>query len=317
MADVDAGPVGHPVAVEHGSHNPQHPSDASQHAHRGFPESTPSEKESATLTLPKDLNGYDKNSSRASELASQPMSKAASSSSHNDSSKDEASSGAVVYGTRSRNRPNASRPNYAEDQDVDFELASMKVDVPQRSGSHESGSKSRAPSEAARQTQTTLRLTTGPPKTTSGFAAVNTSSPAEKNNSQSPADPQGEKKKRKYERSAPPKPMTSGANPPNNKDALPGMSLFSTSSNGTPEAPPPKRRKTGDDIVITPTTSKKRSSMAGYKPYSRGGAIVTFENTRAIMHHGKLTADDGTAYARDGKYSQESRDPALHQSNLH
>lgn len=37
-------------------------------------------------------------------------------------SKDGAAPGTVPYGTRSRNRPGASRPNYAEDKVVDFEM---------------------------------------------------------------------------------------------------------------------------------------------------------------------------------------------------
>lgn len=71
--------------------------------------------------------------SNARPAESQPMT-ASNSSSSNPSAKEAASSGtgsAVPYGTRSRNRTGTSRPNYAEDKELDaeFELAPSSKDT--------------------------------------------------------------------------------------------------------------------------------------------------------------------------------------------
>ncbi|KLU82064.1 hypothetical protein MAPG_01143 [Magnaporthiopsis poae ATCC 64411] len=53
---------------------------------------------------------------------SEPMAKSNSSGSNPPSTKDAAGSTASPYGTRSRNRNGSSRPNYAEDKDIDMEI---------------------------------------------------------------------------------------------------------------------------------------------------------------------------------------------------
>ena len=275
------------------------PSHHQHHAH--LPEiSTATPMESQNVPTLKDAN-TDRTSSRA---ASQPMSKQASSSSHVDSTKDDSLVGAAGYGTRSRNRPQGSRPNYAEDQDVDLEVSSIRQRE-RRSASSESNPRSRAPSEGARPLTTTLRLTTGTPNGASKSAnSANSASLSDRQGADSATDSNGEKKKRKPERSAVPKPAVSGANHANPKEGIPGTFHFTAASNSSVDIPPAKKRKTLDGLITNSSFSARRkSSMSGSKHGHRATALVSFDNTRAILKHGKLTADDGTVYARDGKYT--------------
>ena len=242
----------------------------------------------------------EKIASRASAPTSQPMSKAPSSSSTlNDDPKDDQSSGPAAYGTRSRNRPNALRPNYAEDQDVDFEMPTLKADTFRRSASPDSSSKSRAPSEASRP-PTTLRLTTNPAKNPA--TPLHSIASTENSLSNSPSDAHNEKKKRKVERSSLPKSTANGANIlASRESAIPGTSQFSAMPSDNAVVPPPKKRKTSDDQHNFSGPTRRKASSSSHKIACRESCLFTFDKTGAVLQSGKLVADDGTTYAPDGK----------------
>ena len=306
---VDVSPAAHPAVGEGDAPNPVK-GDITRHEtqHSKLPQNIPSDSIINLLpTSHKDATTDNSSSSRAFEQTSQPMSKAPSTSSHNDSAKDESSAGPTPYGTRSRNRPNAQRPNYAEDQDVDLDSANMKAESSRRSLSHDSSSKSRAPSESARPPATTLRLTTGPSKLAS--APLNGNAYPEKFFAESPIESQGEKKKRKPERPPPPKPAATVASQPIAKETIPGTSQFLAMPHENSEPPPAKKRKTGDDIASGSSTVKAKIPFSSHKSDTRDTCVVTFDNTRAILQRGKLVADDGTVYAPDGKFAPNSVTP--------
>ena len=291
MADVAAG-----TAVGDRVPDPANGDHPSEH-HSQRPEINSGSRVDSQLLPPLNDTLTDQNSSRAT---SQPMSKAPSTSSHHDSTKDDASSTAAPYGTRSRNRPHASRPNYAEDQDMDLDLTTTKAERLRRSASHESGSKSRAPSEIARL-PTTLRLTTNPGGAVAKPAS-STNTP-ERSYNDSSTDSTHEKKKRKSDRSALPKSAAVGAKDSNSIDRTKSSSNFVASPGEShPDMPPAKKRKTFEDVA---NSSSSRAKAAIPLPHAghRETAVVTFENTRAVLNNGKLIADDGTTYSRDGKYA--------------
>lgn len=297
MAEVDVSPAAHSAAVGDGnSPNPVKGNITRHDAQSPHPNFVSDARVNDRSSPPYKDASTDKISSRAVDPSSQPMSKVPSSSSHNESSKDEQSSGPAPYGTRSRNRPNALRPNYAEDQDVDFEISSLRPDTSRRSASHDSSSKSRAPSEAARP-PTTLRLTTGPTK--HSVASIDSSLTTEHSITNSPLDSQNEKKKRKVDRSAPPKPAAAGLSHALAREAIPGTSQFSAMPHSNIDAPPAKRRKTGEEYGNAPALTRRKGSLS-HKSGPRETCLVTFDNTGAIMQNGKLIADDGTVYSHDG-----------------
>jgi len=214
-----------------------------------------------------------------------------------------AAAAAGSYGTRSRNR--TSRPNYADDNDMDYEFMNVKP------------SKRQAAAEAA----LTQQIGNG----TSSDALAMSSNMQEANGdsrtiSALPLDDQSrltdgtqpEKKKRKYEKSRAAKP---NAEPRQSAaELLPGTSHFSFTPANASDAPPSKKRKTGDHVIASAARAhisagvvsgqRKGSSGGGHvqKSGPRPSCVVTFERTGAVLQNGKLVADDGTTYAVDGQY---------------
>ncbi|KAL9058373.1 MAG: hypothetical protein Q9162_001828 [Coniocarpon cinnabarinum] len=326
MADVDSVPAAAARMPDPAKDADDRNSGGAQHdGHLSNDLSTPRPDSQALSTVNDAMR--EKGSSRAN---SQPMSKQASASSHTGSLNEDGTSGPSAYGTRSRNRPHAARPNYAEDQDDPFEQPSnMKVGRARRSASAESAPpKSRAPSENARP-PTTLRLTT---KITNGStkpSMSNNNHVSDKPGSEQTVDGPVERKKRKYER-APRNSLTrNGGNDADSsselaaevpverkkrkyerrnyaprqwaadaesEDPIPGTSQFAATTTIKADMPPTKRRKVHDDGTHG-SSYRRKSSMTS--KYQRDTAIVTFQKTRAILKDGKLTADDGTVYRKD------------------
>ena len=99
---------GDETSAQEPEHSPQ--------ANPGFPDSGPFDDQSN--------KAVDVDTPNVGAAESQPMT-ASNSTSSNPSTKDLGSSGAgsaIPYGTRSRNRTGASRPNYAEDKELDAEF---------------------------------------------------------------------------------------------------------------------------------------------------------------------------------------------------
>lgn len=181
-------------------------------------------------------------------------------------------SAAGPYGTRSRGRNGAPRPNYAEDRDIDmdFELTSPAPLSSKASGS--SGRRSAAQQNSSSVNGSPAAEDKGPAASTRrGQAAVNGVH------------------------------ANAGA-----KDAIPGTSTFSTSSGaGTGTSGTRKRKQplsgagstTANSNGITKRALATGSGGAHEHRYSN---MMTFENSGARLKNGQLKADDGTVLRLNG-----------------
>ncbi|EGE83325.1 PHD finger and BAH domain-containing protein, variant [Blastomyces dermatitidis ATCC 18188] len=173
--------------------------------------------------------------------------------------------GAVPYGTRSRNRVGGARPNYAEDRDIDadYELvASMS-----RSG----GSK---------RASNANHGATSPSTDNDKATGISTRRQATTNNSSSSA-PQTKE----------PIPGTSSfsANLSSNSSTASKKRKQPGSHQSTPASSTPN--------TISLSSTKKFIAPANISPEyqkAHGQNMLTFNNCKAYLHQGKLKADDGT-----------------------
>ncbi|KAF9735883.1 hypothetical protein PMIN03_009745 [Paraphaeosphaeria minitans] len=203
-------------------------------------------------------------------LQSQPMS-ATASNSPNAATKESTEAPAAPYGTRSRNRPERkSRVNYAEDVELDFEMA------PDPTNGNSNGNGSEPPSRGSAVTESGQAAGAGGKKG-AGAGQGNASW---------------------------------GASGPNAKDIppnanTPGTSTLPASPATTPAPQPqPKRRKNAASHATTPShangaapsqPSARRAQNAVASP--RETNMLTFENSGARLKDGCLVADDGQTVA--------------------
>ncbi|KAI9679914.1 MAG: putative PHD type zinc finger protein with BAH domain-containing protein [Caeruleum heppii] len=182
---------------------------------------------------------------------------------------------ASPYGTRSRNRAGGSRPNYAEDRELDAEL-----DLNATSNGVSTNTKlGQTPSSTAAITHLADPSTSGI-STRRASAAVSASTGAV-----SPAN----------------------QNPSTSRDYIPGTSTFSVNPAASVAAPPSKKRKavgsnpatsgpgtaTGGHSASQPVT--RRHSTAPGSGSLRDTNMLSFEHSQGYLKHGRLKADDGTA----------------------
>lgn len=173
------------------------------------------------------------------------------------------------YGTRSRGRNAAPRPNYAEDRDtdMDFEISSYPA----------SKSAKRAAGSASHQPVNGLRT-------------------------------DGEKAPNSHSRKNPPTANGSHASSPG-KDAIPGTSSFSAKpdDNSTAHSASRKRKQppnSANSNANNGHASKKVFTTAPDTVQNKGYSnMVTFETHGAYLKNGKLKADDGSTYAVNGEDS--------------
>jgi hypothetical protein len=179
--------------------------------------------------------------------------------------------GAAPYGTRSRNRTGAIRPNYAEDKELDnlieangkiTKAAPPKAAAPPAAIDFAAADLESNSNHAARR----------------GFAAVNTSV----------SDLNG--------------------NTLVARDLIPGTSTFSANPSMNGNGPPPQSKKRkqpgGNTTVSAPSAANSSSRM----PRSSAGArqhhetnMMTFEGCGArLTRHKELKADDGTILSVNG-----------------
>ncbi|KAJ4287330.1 putative PHD type zinc finger protein with BAH domain-containing protein [Kalmusia sp. IMI 367209] len=205
-------------------------------------------------------------------LQSQPMS-ATMSSSSNPPAKEPKEPPAAPYGTRSRNRPErTSRVNYAEDVEMDFEMAPAPSN----------GNGSEPPSRGSVATDGGQSTSAGGGKKGSGAGQSNASWGASGPN---------------------PKDIPPNAN-------MPGTSTFVANPASTP-APPPKRRKNAASHATNGSQANAAApSQPGPRRANHGAAaassttasaretnMLTFENSGARLKGGVLVADDGQTVA--------------------
>jgi hypothetical protein len=180
--------------------------------------------------------------------------------------------GVAPYGTRSRNRTGAGRPNYAEDKEYDH-LIETNGKIPKP-----------APPKAAA------------PPATMDFAEVD-------------AEPHFNPTARRGFASVNPTASDLNGNIPVAKDLIPGTSTFSAnpSVNGNGPAPQSKKRKQPGANTTVSTPSAANSSMSRI-PRSTTGArqhhetnMMTFDGCGARLNANKeLKADDGTILSVNG-----------------
>ncbi|KAM7208033.1 hypothetical protein V8F20_001579 [Naviculisporaceae sp. PSN 640] len=187
------------------------------------------------------------------------------------------SSTASPYGTRSRNRTGASRPNYAEDKDIDPEIFEDRRDGDSKKATTRQASSANAAQGAPRTSNGTTRKPLPP----SDDSKQSTPQAAPKENPQSatttPAtnghnNSNGVAKSKK--RKAEPAPATSGSQTPNSSNAH--------SSAAQKRQGPVSQAGTGNPNV--------GSSGLGYT-YTN---MLTFDGCKARPKNGKMVADDGT-----------------------
>lgn len=182
-------------------------------------------------------------------------------------------SGPSPYGTRSRNRNGNTRPNYAEDRelDMDYDLGT--------------GKKSRAPLGPASSNNLDAGETTQ-------CSTVNT---RRSSNAGSGAGPG--------------KPSVTITTP---KDYIPGTSSFSLNPDVSPAPQPPsKKRKAPGGALPASTPSLDVAQVTAYVPARRPNSaaamartretnMLSFETCRGYLKNGKLKADDGTLLGVNG-----------------
>ncbi|KAH0544478.1 hypothetical protein FGG08_001376 [Glutinoglossum americanum] len=196
--------------------------------------------------------------------ASQPMTSTSSSSS-NPSIKDATAPGTVSaspYGTRSRNRTTASRPNYAEDKEseMDYEYTSKTaptIDPPSTDSGRPSGVSTRRASAVANGA--------------TAMAATNSSGSASSKDHI-------------------PGTSSFSANPSTNTG--PSQSKKRKATGSVNAAPSPNGPATSSHAM-----TRKASTVAASAGGARESNMFTFENCQGYLKNGKLKADDGTLLA--------------------
>jgi len=208
---------------------------------------------------------------------SQPMATSDSNSPHlpTKDSAGVALSSAAPYGTRSRNRAGISRPNYAEDKEIDAEL---EIASP------------------AKDNNIGRKMARGTDVGVSGAPDVNKSSNPARKSHNSEAD------------------QIATVQSYHHKDPIPGTSTFSAKPAATTVSNiSSKKRKAGSQYGATPSSQTpgqappvqiitRRASVAAQAASGlRQSNMVTFENCRGQLQGKKLTADDGTDFEVNGK----------------
>ncbi|KAF2118266.1 hypothetical protein BDV96DRAFT_597123 [Lophiotrema nucula] len=197
---------------------------------------------------------------------SQPMTATTSNSSHGSAKDAKEAAAAAPYGTRSRNRPGTSRPNYAEDVEMDFEMAQPSPN----------GNTSEPPSRGSVATESGQSSSVGGKK---GSAAGQGTAP--------------------WGNGAPnPKDIPANVN-------IPGTSSFAAHPNGNSNSPaqPPKRRKNAaghaanghhaNAAAPSQAGTRRANNATAPATHARESNMLTFEKTGAFLRDGRLEADDG------------------------
>lgn len=181
------------------------------------------------------------------------------------------------YGTRSRKRTGAARPNYAEDRETDID--DEYTGPSKMHGSPSTINVTRAPlTENGKPPGTSTRRTPG---------TANGNTPAMMNG-------------------------TTGSTP--HKDYIPGMSTFSANPNvAIPSQPTSKKRKAPGSVPVPtpqqvghsmpgggPTVSRRASAGINTGAGAKETNLLSFDNCQGYLKNGKLKADDGTALGING-----------------
>ena len=178
------------------------------------------------------------------------------------------------YGTRSRNRPGRSRPNYAEDTEMDFEMAPASMngnlsDPPSRNSlapdsSHSSTVSGKKGSGSAQANGSWGNSATLPKDNPANLPISNPSPSVAPPPSSNPPQPTTKRRK------------NAASNPTNGNHANAAQPNHSGGKRG--------------NHAMAVTNSARESSM------------MTFENSGAFLKDGRLEADDGRTVSVNGKF---------------
>ncbi len=182
-------------------------------------------------------------------------------------------SGPSPYGTRSRNRNGNTRPNYAEDRELD-------MDYDLGTGKKAKGLSGPASSNNLDAGETTQCSTVNTRRSSTAGSGAGTGKPA--------------------------------ATITMPKDYIPGMSSFSLNPDVSPAPQPPsKKRKAPGGGPTASTPSLDMAQVTAYVPPRRKNStaamartretnMLSFETCQGYLKNGKLKADDGTLLALNG-----------------
>ncbi len=241
------------------------------------PETTNVEPPASDLPQPTTAQPTQIHSTPPKPLESQPMT-ATSSSSSNQPIKVAAPSDTNIpspYGTRSRNRTGAARPNYAEDRETDMEYEY-----------------------------------TGPPKHSGLLSTIRIT----KASSTESDKPSGLSTRRTSASANNPAAVNGSVASVSQKDYIPGMSTFSANPNITitSQTSSKKRKAPGSAPASTPhqslnptsngvqTSTRRGSTAVNSAAVARETNMLSFENCQGYLKNGKLKADDGTTLSVEG-----------------
>lgn len=207
---------------------------------------------------------------------SQPMTTSSSASSLPPDQQME-TTGASPYGTRSRNRAGNSRPNYAEDRELDMEFEWTSGRKPQGTS---------GPTVASGlQSGDNEKVSAGNTRRSSGTLPNGLTS------------------------------SNKATIPPTQNNHLPGMSTFSAYPDpSNPSAPlaPTRKRKAPGSLPVPPHSSSvvpqnsttgisRRTGSSPQASRLRSTNLMTFDDCQGYLKNGTLKADDGTVLAVNGK----------------
>lgn len=180
----------------------------------------------------------------------------------NNSDKEATVVGPSPYGTRSRNRPGTSRINYAEDVEMDFELAQPPPKASSNKSTVTSARASKSPPDDDASNKTATAHTSAWSSTQKDSSIPGTSTFSANPNS------------------------TATHAPPRKRKAAGAA----TAANGN---------VTNNTTSLQQTT--RRATTALSHQGARETNMYTFEKSKAILKNGRLEADDGTVFAVDGR----------------
>ncbi len=178
------------------------------------------------------------------------------------------------YGTRSRNRPGRSRPNYAEDTEMDFEMAPAAMN----------GNLSDPPSRNSLAPDSSHSSTVSGKK---GSASAQANGPWG-NSATLPKD-----------------------SPANLPISNPSPSIAPPPSSNPPQPTTKRRKNAASNATNGNHTNAASAGQSGGKRANQATAVansaresnmMTFENTGAFLRAGRLEADDGRTVSVNGKF---------------
>lgn len=179
------------------------------------------------------------------------------------------------YGTRSRNRPGRLRPNYAEDTEMDFEMAPASAN----------GNMSDAPSRDSVATDSGHSSSVGGKKGSGGAAgnaSWGNSGPNPKDNPAAPNIPG-------TTAASAAAPQSTSASQPTTKRRKNAAANATNGTHGGAAPPNQPGAKRGNTAMVVAAHAARETNM------------MTFERTGAILKNGHMEADDGQIVSINGK----------------